>query len=255
MKQLSDAAVLQQNEWFRTWFNSRHYHQLYAHRNEEEAGGFINELVALLEPKPGSRMLDVACGKGRHAKMLAAHGFNVTGFDLAAASISEARQSETPFLKFVEHDMREPLQLPPFDYVFNLFTSFGYFDTEEENHRVIKMFAGAMKPSGVLVMDYLNVDFAVRSQTEGEIRNVDGIVYGINRWSDERHLYKRIAIYDAGKDATHEWTEQVARLTLADFTRLFAAHGLTIKLTFGDYKLNPYFRYLSPRLIMVVQKM
>jgi hypothetical protein len=54
-------------------------------------------------------------------------------------------------------------------------------------------------------------DFAIRSQTEAEIRNVDGIVYSINRWSDEHYFYKRIAIYDAGKDETHEWTEQVAR--------------------------------------------
>jgi SAM-dependent methyltransferase len=254
MKQISDAAVLQRNEWFRTWFNSSHYHQLYAHRNEEEAGSFINELVTMLEPKPGSCMLDVACGKGRHARMLAAHGFKVTGIDLAAASIHEARQYETPSLQFMEHDMREPFQQPPVDYVFNLFTSFGYFDTAAENHSVIEMFARAMKPSATLVMDYLNVDFAIRSQTEGEIRNVDGIVYGINRWSDERHLYKRIAIYDAGKDAMHEWTEKVARLTLADFTSLFAAHGLKIMLTFGDYQLNPYFRYLSPRLIMIVQK-
>lgn len=254
MKPLSDAAVLQQDEWFRTWFNSRHYHKLYAHRNEEEAEGFINKLVTLLKPPAEARMVDIACGKGRHARMLAEHGFTITGLDLAAASISEARQYETASLTFFEHDMREPIQQPAFDYVFNLFTNFGYFDTEEENHRVIEMFAGAMKPSATLVMDYLNVDFAIRSQTEGEIRNVDGIVYGINRWCDERCLYKRIAIYDAGRDATHEWTEKVARLALADFTSLFAAHGLKIILTYGDYQLNPYFKYLSPRLIMVVQK-
>lgn len=54
-------------------------------------------------------------------------------------------------------------------------------------------------------------DSAIGSQAEGEIRNVDGIVYSINRWSDEHYLYKKVAIYDAGKDATHEWTEQVAQ--------------------------------------------
>jgi len=254
MKELRDAAAPQQDEWFKTWFNSQYYHQLYAHRNEEEADGFINKLVALLQPRPGARMLDVACGKGRHARMLAAHGFEVTGIDLAAASIREAQQYQTPRLQFMEHDMRLPLKQPPFDYVFNVFTSFGYFNSGEEDHRVVDMLAQAMGASGLLVMDYLNVEWAIRSQTEGQISNVDGIVYGINRWYDERHLYKRIAVYDTGKDAVYEWTEKVARLELDDFKRLFTAHGLRIVQTFGDYLLNPYFKNLSPRLIMIVKK-
>ena len=136
----------------------------------------------------------------------------------------------------------------------NLFTSFGYFDSEEESNQVIEMFARCMKTSGTLVMDYLNVNFAIRTQTEGEICNVDGIVYGINRWNDERSLYKKIAVYDAGKDTVHEWTKKIARLELTDFVRLFKAHGLQIQQVFGDYALNPYDPNQSPRLIMIAGK-
>jgi SAM-dependent methyltransferase len=254
MKQTSEAVTPIEKDWFKTWFNSAYYHQLYAHRDEKEAANFINALVGYLRPAQGSRMLDIACGKGRHARMLAEKGFSVTGIDLATASISDAKKFETPSLEFYEHDMRIPFRDDFFDYVFNLFTSFGYFDSEEDNHRVIDMFTRCLKPNGTLVMDYLNVNRAIRSQTDGEIKNVDGIVYDISRWSDERNLYKRIAVYDSGKDAVVEWTEKVARLELDDFYHLFAAHGLRIVKTFGDYNMERFHPLYSPRLIMVVEK-
>jgi len=92
--------------WFKDWFNSHYYHLLYQHRDDQEALDFIEKLVAHLQPAPGSKMLDVACGKGRHSKALAEMGFDVTGIDLSDESISEAKLNESDSLHFYQHDMR-----------------------------------------------------------------------------------------------------------------------------------------------------
>src|ERR1700740_139961 len=94
--------------WFSDWFNSPYYHLLYQHRDEDEASLFIHSLIRHLQPPAGAKMLDVACGKGRHSKALADMGFDVTGIDLAADSIREAKKFESDQLHFYQHDMRLP---------------------------------------------------------------------------------------------------------------------------------------------------
>ena len=81
--------------WFKNWFNSPYYHKLYSHRDEAEAEIFINNLVQLLHPPAGAKMLDVACGKGRHSMHLANMHFDVTGIDLSSESIAEAMLNKT----------------------------------------------------------------------------------------------------------------------------------------------------------------
>ena len=105
--------------WYRSWFNSPYYHLLYADRDEKEAAEFINNLVDHLKPQPGSRMLDVACGNGRHARQLATKGFQVTGIDLSENSISEAENDQSENLHFFVHDMRKLFWINYFDYTFN----------------------------------------------------------------------------------------------------------------------------------------
>src|SRR5215207_10157301 len=130
-----------ENQWFRQWFDSPYYHQLYFNRDEQEATAFLNQLIDHLQPRPGSFMLDVASGRGRHSKILAAKGFDVTGIDLSISSINEAKKYESDNLHFFQHDMRLPFRINYFDIVFNLFTSFGYFGTERENDNVIRTMA------------------------------------------------------------------------------------------------------------------
>ena len=95
-----------QPAWFKDWFNSHYYHLLYQHRDEEEANRFIHTLINYLQPQKGSKMVDIACGKGRHSKALADMGFDVTGIDLSLASIEFAKQDENEHLHFYQHDMR-----------------------------------------------------------------------------------------------------------------------------------------------------
>ena len=131
--------------WYKEWFNSPYYHLLYFNRDEAEAKRFIEELVKRLKPTAGARMLDVACGRGRHSKILASLGFDVTGIDLAPDSIKIAKENERENLHFFLHDMRLPYSVNYFDYAFNFFTSFGYFRSRRENENAVRTVADALK--------------------------------------------------------------------------------------------------------------
>ncbi len=243
-----------QTQWFASWFDSHYYHKLYAHRNDTEAAGFIDALIDRLQPDEDAGVLDLGCGAGRHAKYLASKGFCVTGIDLAAASIREAKRWERPGLRFARHDMRVPFGRNAFDYVFNMFTSFGYFDEPAEHLGVVRNIAAALKPGGRLVLDYLNVSYAESRLTPEESRTIDGVTYRVTRWTDDGHFFKRIAIEDARAAQRLEHVERVAKFTRRDFERMFARHDLAIEAVYGDYRLNPYNDRTSPRLILVARK-
>lgn len=241
------------SDWFASWFDSPHYHRLYAHRDEAEARRFIDAIVTRLRPRPGARVLDLGCGAGRHARQLASEGFDTTGIDLSPRSIAEAAQSRGPRLRFRRHDMRAPFGRRAFDLVFNVFTSFGYFEREDDDARVVRNIAAALSDGGCLVLDYLNVAHAERHLTPCEVRRIGGATYRISRRVERRWLVKQIDI-EEGDAPGEQHIERVARLTLGDFARLFAAHGLTIEQVYGDYQLRPYEAASSPRLILVARK-
>jgi SAM-dependent methyltransferase len=241
--------------WFVDWFNSPYYHKLYFERDEKEAAAFIDRLISHLNPAPGSCMLDVACGRGRHSKMLAAKGFDVTGLDLSPDSIAIAKQFEQEQLHFYQHDMRLPFRINYYHYAFNFFTSFGYFKSERENYNAIRTISNALKPGGTLVLDYLNVHYAEDHLVHKHEKKIDEVPYYITKWFDETHFYKKNIIEDEQLKAPLEFTEKVAKFTLGDFTDMFAFHYLQIEEVFGDYNFTPYNLKDSPRLIMIAKKM
>jgi len=241
------------SEWFASWFDSFHYHKLYAQRDDAEAAGFIDELIPRLRPRQGARVLDLGCGAGRHSKYLASKGLRVTGMDLAAGSIREAKKSEQPRLRFLRHDMRVPFGRNSFDYVFNFFTSFGYFEKPGEHMAVVRNMAMSLRYGGALVLDYLNVRHAEAQLTSGEIKEIDGVIYRLTRWTDARHFFKRIVV--EGRDGEPlEYVERVAKFSLRDFERMFVPHDLSIEAVHGDYRLSPYDYLDSPRMILVAKK-
>ena len=107
------------SKWFETWFSQSYYDLLYRHRNENEAALFINRLLEVLNPNAASTILDAACGKGRYANYLSGKGFTVTGIDLSASAILEAKQQENEHLSFFKHDMRQIFRINYFDFIFN----------------------------------------------------------------------------------------------------------------------------------------
>lgn len=240
--------------WYRKWFDSPFYHQLYFERDDREAAAFITRLVRHLSPAPESRMLDVACGKGRHSKILASMGYFVTGIDISASNIEYAKQFENRNLEFYIHDMRLPLRGNYFDYAFNFFTSFGYFRTRREHDAAIRTIAKSLKPGGSLVIDFLNVRYAEENIRHQELRQLNETNYDIHRWDDETHFYKKISVTDPSLSKPLEYLEKVAKFSLGDFTEMLSFQDLRVEEVFGDYDFGAYDIKRSPRMILVARK-
>lgn len=247
-----------QKEWFATWFDSPYYHLLYQHRDDNEAKLFLDHLVQKLALPNTARVLDLACGKGRHSLTLAQMGFEVVGADLAPNSISAAQeQAEKLGVKNVEfcvHDMRQAMETSPFDAVFNLFTSFGYFDTLAENQAVCKALSTMLTLNGLLVIDFLNATKVCANLNPAETIAREGVVFEIKRWHNDTHIYKQIEVLAApNKTQIGIFTERVQALAKSDFEALLAADFDIIE-TFGSYHLTPFDQHTSERLILIAKK-
>ncbi|MRX46078.1 SAM-dependent methyltransferase [Pedobacter puniceum] len=239
-------------KWFQNWFNSPFYHILYKQRDEEEAELFIDNLCTLLKPAKDSRMLDIACGRGRHAIYLNKKGFDVTGIDLSIANIKYAHSFENSRLHFLVHDMRHLFYINYFDFAFNLFTSFGYFETEKEHINALKSFRKSLKADGKLVFDYMNSQKIINKLVLREIKEVDGIEFHISRTVKDGKIIKTIDFEHHAKP--YSFKEEVRDFKLSDFERMFKLAGLEISHTFGDYQLNKFDINQSDRLIFVCKK-
>lgn len=245
---------MSEKAWYTDWFSSPYYHKLYFERDEKEADAFIHTLISHLQPPSGSRMLDVACGKGRHSKILSSLGYQVTGIDISSSSIASAKQYECDNLTFFVHDMRLPFYGNYFNYAFNFFTSFGYFKTRREHDDTIRTISKSLLPGGVFVIDYLNVHYAEDHRVPEEVKIIDTTTYTIQRWNDETHFYKKIIVTDPSLKLPMEYTEKVAKFSLGDFTEMLAYQGLQVQEVFGDYHLGTYDVRKTPRLIVVAKK-
>jgi SAM-dependent methyltransferase len=238
--------------WFERWFDSPYYHTLYKHRDEEEARYFIENLIRFLKPSAHAEMLDVACGRGRHSIFLNQLGFNVTGIDLSPSSIEFASQFAKPDLRFEMHDMRNTLCSNVYDYVINLFTSFGYFESDYENLRAIDTMATALKKGGILIMDYLNAGLFHEKTHTIEEKSIDGSSFTIKRKIEGNFVFKEIEVQTA--DEKFLFNERVELLYKQDFERYFKATGLVTTACFGDYDLSPFHLSESKRLILIARK-
>jgi SAM-dependent methyltransferase len=241
-------------EWYKKWFDSPFYHKLYFERDQTEAEKFIRLLIQHLKPEKNSRMLDVACGRGRHSKILASLGFDVTGIDLSFQSIEFAKQFETETLHFYQHDMRLPAWINYFDYAFNFFTSFGYFPTRREHDDAVGTIVKSLRQGGTVLFDYLNVHYAEDHLVHNEIKNMDDTRFEIHRWMDKSHFYKKIIITDPSLEAPLEFTEKVAKLSLGDFTDMLSFQQVQVVDVFGDYQLSSYHVRNTPRMIVIGKK-
>jgi 2-polyprenyl-3-methyl-5-hydroxy-6-metoxy-1,4-benzoquinol methylase len=240
--------------WFTNWFNSPYYHQLYAHRDDKEAKAFIERLIVYLHPAAGATMLDMACGRGRHSRTLAALGYEVTGVDVAPENIRYAKRYETAQLHFEVHDMRKVLCSRCFDYVFNFFTSFGYFDQLHQHELALRTMVTALKKEGVLVMDYINSIYASQHLIAREEKTIKETDFLIERYEDARYLYKKITVNDRQLSSPLSFTEKVWKFTASELQTMLQKEGMTVLEIKGDYQLQPYDEQRSPRLIVMAKR-
>lgn len=243
---------MKEAEWFENWFNTKWYHILYGNRDYTEASQFIETLSSFLEPKKDSLLIDAACGAGRHSIHLNKLGFEVYGFDLSPESIEVAKRNENETLKFEVADLRTFTVDHKVDYVFNLFTSFGYFNSKEDNLAVLAQFHKALKPSGKLVIDFFNSELVIKNLVNEEQKEVEGIVFDIKRFVEDNRIVKKIRFNTSG--SFHEYEERVSAFSLTDFNSMISESGFTITHTFGDYSLNNFDQMSSPRLLIIAEK-
>jgi len=234
--------------WYTSWFDTSFYHILYKNRDYKEAGDFMENLTSFLKVPKNAEILDLACGKGRHAKYLNDLGYNVTGVDLSPKSIAFAKQFENSSLQFKEHDMSLPYP-KKFDAVFNLFTSFGYFENEEDNLNTIQAIKTELKPNGFAVIDFLNAEYVKRSLVPSETKTIDGITFHIHRSIVNGYILKNIEFQYDNKDYSFE--ERVKGITLSQFKEFFRQAGVNLLHCFGDYQLNDFNEESSERLILI----
>jgi SAM-dependent methyltransferase len=239
-------------KWFQNWFNSPYYHILYNQRNDEEAEFFIDNLCAYLKPAANARLLDIACGRGRHAVYLSKKGYDITGIDLSYSNIKFARQFEHEKLHFYVHDLRYLFYINYFDIALNLFTSFGYFETEKEHVNALKTFRKSLKKDGILVLDYFNSEKILLHLAPQEIKHKDGIDFYISKNVVNNKIIKTISFGHKNKD--YSFKEEVKAFSEQDFERLFKLSGFKIIDYFGDYALNKFDKTKSDRLILVCKK-
>lgn len=239
-------------EWFGEWFDSPYYHVLYKHRDDKEAKLFIDNLIKYFQFNTNDRIQDLACGKGRHAIYLNKKGYDVVGLDLSRQNIQFAKKFENQRLKFHVHDMRFPWEGKEFDYILNLFTSFGYFETKGENQQAINSIAEGMKKDGLLLIDFLNPYTVINNLVTEEIKKINGIDFHIQKFVKGEYIIKDIKFEDKGEK--FHFQERVKAIRRLRFLEYFKHAKLNVVDLFGDYNLNPYIAEKSERMIFVLRK-
>ncbi len=234
--------------WFTSWFDTPYYHILYKERDDKEAQAFMDNIVHYLNLPEEAKILDLACGKGRHSIYLNEMGFDVTGADLSENNIAEAKKFENDKLRFEVHDMREPCT-EKYDAILNLFTSFGYFENEADNFKTLKAIHESLTEYGFAVIDFMNVYTVIENLVLSEVKTVDGIDFHIKRKVVDGFILKDIDFVDKGNN--YHFIEKVRALTLEDFEIMMEEAGIYLLDTFGDYKLKKFHKKESERLIML----
>ena len=241
---------METKNWFTDWFNTPYYHILYKDRNDADAQLFMKNITEFLALPKDAHILDLPCGKGRHSVFLNSLGYRVTGGDLAENSIKTAKKFENDSLDFKVHDMRKPFN-SKYDAIFNLFTSFGYFEDDKEDILILNHIKNGLKQDGYFVFDFLNANFVKYNLVEKEVKVVDEITFNITREISNGFILKNITFF--ADDKHHSYTERVKYLDLAKMETYFDKVGFEIINTFGDYTLNTFNIETSNRLIIVAK--
>jgi SAM-dependent methyltransferase len=234
-------------EWFEEWFGEE-YLQLYPHRDAAEADRAVELILDRVGFAPGWRVLDVACGAGRHARAFEAAGARCVGLDLSAALLRIARGVTGAPL--VRADMRAlPIRDGSMDLTVNLFTSFGYFDHDEEHAAALREMVATVRPGGWFAIDFLNAA-AVRARLVArETRCLDGAEVVVTRSVSPDARYVRKTIEAA---SGRRFTERVRLFGPDEITRMLADAGVAVRHRFGDYDASPPGPD-SPRTILLGQ--
>ncbi len=239
-------------KWYEESFKED-YLIVYKHRDIQGAKEEVRAMANWLELPQQADVLDLCCGMGRHSLALNSFGYKVTGVDLSEVLLAEAKRLDSGGdVRWVHGDMRDVPLDESFDAVVNLFTSFGYFDEDEESFRVITEIERLLKDGGKFIIDYLNPAYVASRLNPYSERKQDGLLIQESRSIEDGFVRKRITVKDSrGEDRSY--LEQVRLFGLEEFRAMIARCALRIEHVYGGYDGSDYGPD-SPRLILVGHK-
>jgi SAM-dependent methyltransferase len=241
--------------WYRDWFNSENYLKIYSHRDESEAQRLVELITKNINLKSNSKILDMACGSGRHAIIFAKKGFDVTAVDLSERLLSEAKENadqNSVKIDFVLTDILDFETTRRFNLALNLFTSFGYFDDDEDNFRVILKAYDLLTDGGYFVIDYFNKNYLLKNLIPTSVFSENGLRITQNRLIEANRVRKNISIESNG--STQEFYESVRLYSYEEMITYIKKAGFNIFNEFGGYNGNYFNKESSPRLIIIAKK-
>ena len=244
---------MDENKWYEKWFSNKAYLSLYSHRDEKDARDLINLIQRNIPLVIDSKILDVCCGFGRHSIELARRGYSVTGFDLSSFLISKARESlrntkeKNLKVEFLIKDMIDFSFSKSFDAAINIFTSFGYFESDEDNFKVFINIKKSLKKGGYFVFDFINSEYLKKSLIPESEDFVDGNLILQKRYLKDNYVFKDIFIGD------EKFTERLKLYSDIQIYNALKDYGFNILNVFGDYYGNSFEKPESSRIIVISQ--
>lgn len=241
--------------WFKDWFNSEDYLKVYNHRDSLDAQKLSDLILSSTNIPKTAKILDAACGYGRHAIYISSKGYNVVGFDLSKTLLTKAKEEaliQNVSLNLILADIREICFKTKFDLILNLFTSFGYFETDKENFSFIERAFEFLKDNGFYVLDYFNKSYLEKNLIEKSERIIDDMNVIEKRKIENDRVIKEIIIMK--KKSTQKFMESVKLYDSQTLIKEFVRSGYKLYNLFGDYDGNNYDEKTSPRLILIFRK-
>lgn len=237
--------------WYRSWFGTRYYALLYGHRNGSDAQDWVDAIVKRWYLPQGAELLDMACGRGRHAGCFHEQGLRVTGIDISPESIAEAR-SLHPGVEFHVHDMREHFADQRFDAVTCLFTSLGYFDTMEDDQLALDAAFRALRPGGRFVVDFMNSPRVLKELVPHERFTRENVHFEITRTVERNTIVKHIRVTDG--PLVEEFEERVQALLPEEIEMMAKEAGFELMGRTDGPETTPYSAEASERCVLWMKR-
>jgi len=231
--------------WYRRFFGERYLEALGKHIEEARTREEVDFVEKVLGLESGSRVLDLCCGHGRHSIELAARGYSVVGLDFDAPSLERAREAaETRGVEveFIQRDMRDISFKRQFDACINMFTAFGYLESEAEDLKVLQAVAEALKPGGKFLLDVINREWLMRNyQPRGWLENPEGGRLLEERGFDLLTSRNNVRwIYIKPDGSTWETHHSLRVYTLTELAQMLNGVGLSVEAVCGGFDEGPY---------------
>ncbi len=242
-------------EWFKDWFNTEEYLNVYKHRNEQDAKELVELILESIDLPWNAKVLDLACGPGRHSILFAQKGYQVSAVDLSKNLLKVAMNSAAKSnvnVNFIEADLRSLCIKSRFDLVVNLFTSFGYFEEDKENFKLFKRAFQFLNDNGYFVLDFFNKNYLEKNIVARSEDYIDQSKIIQERKIEGDRVIKKITILN--DDHERHFMESVRMYNSFELISEIESRGFNVEYIFGGVRGRTFDLETSPRIIIIAKK-